>query len=256
MKKQLLPLICSAFLLFNGLYSNGGDKDEYKSQSDTPLGNNDSINEDAYRILFIGDSITRHGKSERLGWNHVSGMAASSEQTDYVHLLANMIQSTIPNKEVDIHIHTGGGSGKAKERYNAINKVIQVRPHLIVIQLGEHEKPEDGAEQLYVDYEKLLTAFNGQSDPKAKIIAVGNWSLSKPQRNSDGSRSYSGWALTIEKTMRAVCEKHDIPFVSISEIAMNPYARGWGEHNGVKWHPNDVGHAGYAQKLFKAYQNL
>ena len=254
MRKHLLALIVLSLCLCSA-ETIAADKDEYKSQIEAPLHNNDQVHEDAYRILFIGDSITRHGTSERLDWNHVAGMAASSEANDYVHRLADKIQTTLPNKQVDIYIHTGGGSGKARQRYEAIGEVLPVRPHLIVIQLGEHEKQEDGAEQLFADYEKLVTAFDQQTNPKPLIIATGNWSLSKPIVHQDGTRSYSGWAATIEATMQAVCEKHDIPFVSVSEIAMDPRAHGSGTHKGVKWHPNDKGHAGYADRIFEAYQD-
>ena len=39
------------------------------------------------RILFLGNSITQHGPKEAIGWNGNSGMAASSLDKDYVHIL-------------------------------------------------------------------------------------------------------------------------------------------------------------------------
>ncbi len=41
------------------------------------------------RVLFLGNSITRHGVLEKIGWNLDCGMAASALEKDYVHLVAN-----------------------------------------------------------------------------------------------------------------------------------------------------------------------
>ena len=66
-----------------------------------------------YRIQFIGDSITRHGFNKdtikRLKWDHLAGMAASSEDKDFVHLFAAKVQETMPEKKVKIHFKGRGG---------------------------------------------------------------------------------------------------------------------------------------------------
>lgn len=39
------------------------------------------------RVLFFGNSITRHGPKESIGWSGDWGMAASCREKDYVHLV-------------------------------------------------------------------------------------------------------------------------------------------------------------------------
>lgn len=47
---------------------------------------------DAKRILFVGNSITRHGVAPWIGWNNDWGMAASAKERDYVHLTASALK--------------------------------------------------------------------------------------------------------------------------------------------------------------------
>lgn len=191
----------------------------------------------AFRILFDGNSITRHGVNEdtisRLGWDHVAGMAATSENNDFAHRLGALIQKTMPDRKVELYF---GGS------------VTKDMPHpdLVVIQTGEHEVPGKTKEKIAELYEKRIMPFY-ELKPRPLLLCAGIWSP------SDGE-PYANWARDVNDTYQAVCSKYEIQYASVERLASDPSCRGWGTSPGVKWHPNDKGMAGYADLLFAAYQ--
>lgn len=202
-----------------------------------------------FRILYIGDSITDHGTNaeiaEKLGWDHAAGMAASEKSKDYVHLLAAAIRKDLPNTKVEIAILHGSGGGTVRGRLEVIEKARNYKPNLVVIQLGENEDQKDGAETLRSNYQKLLSAFDDQ-DPKPVVLAAGNWSPS----------GYQGWDGETQRIMGEECAKKQVAFVSVEDMAIDPHYRGWGTSSKVKWHPNDDAHAGYAERLHKAFLSI
>jgi hypothetical protein len=86
----------------------------------------------AYRILFIGDSLAYHGQTPNL-WNYDSGMAASSLDKDFVHLVAQHIQGKLGTKAVEILINNGG-NGKIASMLNYLTSHPDMKPSLVILQ--------------------------------------------------------------------------------------------------------------------------
>jgi lysophospholipase L1-like esterase len=214
-----------------------------------------------FRILFIGDSITRHGIKPSLKWDHVAGMAASNESKDYAHRLGDLIQGTMPDRKVEVEFPVKApneaaliaqyGNSTAAEKAHLVGASASLHPDLVVVQLGEHETKEKGAEALRAGYDQLLSILESWL-PRPKILCTGVWCPLPPFKNAP--ETYYGWTATINDTMKAVCARHHVPFVDVQNIAMNPACHGTGEVKGVQWHPNDEGHAEYAARLFAAFE--
>lgn len=198
-----------------------------------------------YVILCKGNSITRHSANdwtrEKLGWNHVAGMAASKEENDYAHRLASMIQEVMPGKNVRLLFGRGN-----KTVLSDIANERAYRPDLIILQGGEHAvtpKELPSFEKFMRDTLKCLKEFPG----KPQVITVGVWETSP---YTEGSLMQK-----VQKIQSSVSKEFDIPFVSVEKFANDPACRGWGTSSGVRWHPNDLGMEKYAEAIFTVWES-
>lgn len=168
--------------------------------------------------MFVGDSLTLHG-SLRGAWDVASGMAASSPEKDFVHLVVAGIQRTI-DQPVEA-LYNNGGNGKIREMLEYL-QVKRFDPDLVIIQGGENDKS-------LRYYPQLLDHF---SCPR---IVLGDW------YSKDKSDYVEG-----------LCKTRNLPFVSLYDIASDKRNSGWGgpyNRKDVATHPNDSGHAAIAEAI-------
>ncbi|WP_395609586.1 SGNH/GDSL hydrolase family protein [Pseudomonas sp. B22129] len=206
----------------------------------------------AYRVLFVGDSITRHAFNKdtirELGWSHTSGMGASSSKTDYSNLLTAMIAKD-RNQYVVKCYHTYGGSGSVADRVAGLPMVADTKPNLVVLQLGEHDNATKDPVLFHRQYATLVRQARAMSS-KPKVIALGPWSMAP----LDANGKYTDETAAVDHEMYIVALEESLQYMSVMDFAAIPEASGWGTSAGVKWHPNDLGHAMYAARLFRLYK--
>ena len=208
-----------------------------------------------YLILVKGNSISRHGWNEetreKLGWARECGMAASSEENDYVHRFARMVQETMPERKVRVVFGTGGRPALALGTVEA-EKAFQ--PDLILVQNGEHSAFGEEAKRFPGDYEKLLLALK-QFPGSPRIITIGIWNpRCREEFLNCTAPDYDACAKAIEAEQRRISEKLGISFVAVSPFENDPDNTGTGTVAGVRWHPNDNGMKCYADAVFAAFQ--
>lgn len=195
---------------------------------------------DVNRLLVVGDSITRHGPAEPLGWKGDWGMAATSAANDFAHRLQARLAAG-QGKPVELLVQAVGG-GTVAGKLAAAKELAALRADVIVIQLGENDR--ETAEVFQKNYAELVALLR-RANPGARLVCTGVWS---PPDGRSGRND----------TIRAVCGQYRLPFADIAAACANPHnygnASGRWSDPGVCWHPGDGGMAAYADAIFRALQ--
>jgi hypothetical protein len=196
------------------------------------------------RVLFIGNSITIHPDAPQIGWHGVWGMAASSKEKDFVHLLLRRFADQAGGVEPEARVE----SGVAFERgYATLDLASEFRPlaefraDLVVLAIGENVAALETDEQKAIfrtTVAKLLRVVTRGYEPTLVVRSC-------------------FWADPVKDTiLREVCEEAGGIFVDNSDLGRNEanYARSEREyeHKGVAAHPGDAGMAAIADSIWKA----
>ena len=200
-----------------------------------------------YNMLFIGNSITRHGYAD-YWWSDDRGMASTSVDTDYVHVVANRM-ADMQNLPVNAYafnysIWETQASDRA-ETFPVIKPYLNSNLDIVVIQLGENAS---NLTTFQDDYEELVKYVKNNAR-NARIILVGNFWTNVEQ----------------EKMKKMVAKTLQIPYADLSAIQNDStYQAGLGtmvegadgvqheiEHEGVATHPGDKGMLWIAERIFE-----
>lgn len=192
----------------------------------------------AYRILVLGNSITYSPANPSIGWNGNWGMAASVQDSDFVHILTTRLKNVNPANEVlskniaefEVNFDTYNFDANLKTLRDA-------KPALIVLRIGENVTRNMEAVLFEQKYKDLLNYFK-TDNPSVKILAVGSvW----PDRDMSTNvmKKYSDF----------------VPLVFMQNDLSN-YAFGKFANSGVASHPSDKGMATIANTIFKTVQQM
>ena len=234
------------------------DKEASEPESETPTEkpvtevseSTEDYRSDTLNYLAIGNSITRHGLSDY--WWGDWGMAASSEDKDYFHLVAQKLQEAhgpVTAKAFNFYAWEPQAHDRA-EALTLLDNYLSEDLDYISIQLGENVSDTSTFE---ADYDELIR-YVGQRAPKAKIVLVGNFMTNN----------------LVDELKLRVAVKYSLAFIDLSEIRDNgAYQCGMGtmvygadgqqhqvNHEGTSIHPNDAAMAYIADKVFTAMETF
>ena len=129
------------------------------------------------RVLFVGNSITRHGVKHEIGWHNDWGMAASALEKDYVHIIAKEI---LP-KDRDAAFCICQAAEWERNWYDGektfefFRNASEFKADIIIVRLVENCPSDNYKSDLFLkEYGKLVSYLNGSGNAEI-IITTGFW---------------------------------------------------------------------------------
>ena len=127
-------------------------------------------NAKAKRILFLGNSITLHGPAAKIGWTSNWGMAASAQEKDYVHVLANSI-ARLSGSQPEVRIDNIADFERHYDNYDLDTKLkshLDFKPDIVIVAIGENVPAlasEDAKIKFKGSFSRLLAALKDSGQP-------------------------------------------------------------------------------------------
>jgi alpha-galactosidase len=195
------------------------------------------------KVLFLGNSITKHGPKADIDWSGNWGMAASAEAKDYVHVFTKSL-SDKQGSAPEILVKNIADFERSHQGYDfaaKLQEAIDFQADLIVLAIGENVPALKTAEEktkLQEAVTKLLTTLKGDRKPTILVRSC-FWA----DAAKDGA-------------LRGACDAVSGIYADISALAKDKSLFGRAErefkHAGVANHPGDKGMAAIADALMKA----
>jgi len=195
------------------------------------------------RILFLGNSITLHGPKPDIGWTGNWGMAASSEDKDYVHLVASDVAKQAGAKP-QIMVRNIADFERGYATYDVegqMKDLFAFDPDLVVLAIGENVPAldsEDAKAKFKAGVMKILACALAKRHPLV-VVRSSFW----PDATKD-------------ELLRQAAQEADAIFVDAGPIGREAANAARSErsftHDGVAGHPGDRGMQALADAIVQA----
>ncbi len=195
------------------------------------------------KVLFLGNSITKHGPKADIDWAGNWGMAASAEAKDYVHLVTKALGER-SGSAPEVMVKNIADFERASAGYDIVGKMMdafEFGADLIIIAIGENVpalKSEEDKAQFKSSLTKLLAGLKANKQPTLVVRSC-------------------FWANKAkDEALRQACSEAGGIFVDIGGLGKDEgnYARSERafKSQGVANHPGDKGMQAIADALVKA----
>jgi hypothetical protein len=195
------------------------------------------------RILFLGNSITLHGPKRDIGWTGNWGMAASSEDKDYVHLVTSALARHTGSKP-QIMVRNIADFERGYATYDVegqMKDLFAFDPDLVVLAIGENVPAlgsEDAKAQFKAGVMKILACVLAKRHPLV-VVRSSFW----PDATKD-------------ELLRQAAQEADAIFVDAGPLGREAANAARSErsftNDGVAGHPGDQGMKALADAIVQA----
>ena len=127
-----------------------------------------------HKILFVGNSITRHGPNPAIYWTNDWGMAASALEKDYVHVVQATV-AELTGAVPDIMIQSGVAFERGYTNYNVEAEyaaAFAFAPDLFILAIGENVPAFTSEEQITQFKDGVAHIINGVRAHSRPIVVV------------------------------------------------------------------------------------
>lgn len=199
--------------------------------------------EDGLKVVFIGNSITRHGILHEIGWHQDCGMAASSPEKDYVHRTVAMLEEKYG--KVQFCIAQRSDFERAFYSPDALDffrDAYDFDADIVIFRLGENVRMTK-SEHIDVFANALIDAMKYLSEGRrAKLVVTDTF-----WRNGN-----------INASIEKACAVMGIESVKLGDLGDDSSMKAIGlfEHGGVAAHPGDKGMQAIADRIVAKIEEI
>ena len=190
-----------------------------------------------FRVLFVGNSITRHSIKPDIGWMRDCGMAASSLEKDYVHLTVAELERRYGRVCYCVaQLAEWEGDTENAEILERFHEARDFGADLVVIRIGENvPKTVTDSDRLAVAFEKMIRYFAVRKNCRILVTDL-FWHRAAIDDAIEQARVRVG----------------GIP-VRIGDLGEDDSMKAIGqfEHHGVSIHPGDKGMRHIADRILE-----
>ncbi len=190
----------------------------------------------ALRVMYVGNSITRHSPAPGIGWSLDCGMAASSPDADYVHLLSEKVLS---RRDAFFCICQVAEWERLyrneKETYSLFRAAREFGADVIVFRLIENCGGRDFDSTVFRrSFSGLIDYLVGEGKPRVLMTS-------------------SFWAHPGDPDMKEIAEERGYPYVYLTDLGEKDEMKAIGlfAHEGVANHPGDLGMRTIAERIWE-----
>jgi hypothetical protein len=195
------------------------------------------------RILFLGNSITLHGPKADIGWTGNWGMAASSEDKDYVHLVAAALARQTGSKP-ELLVRNVADFERNYATYDVANEMKELfafDPDLVVLAIGENV-PDLGSDLAKAQFKAgVLKILQGVLSKRHPLVVVRGCFWANPAK---------------DQQLSMACREAGGIFVDAGALGREESNAARSErsftHAGVAGHPGDRGMKALADAIVQA----
>ena len=193
---------------------------------------------DIKTVVILGNSIVKHSPKPDIGWTGNWGMAASVEDSDFVHLLIRDIKRLKPTAVVK-YLNIADFERNYKT-YTLSNLSDMKDPDLLIVKLSENVDDNSAQNEDFIFYYDQLLGYIAPSKITVKVILDGFWQ--KPNVNS---------------LVKDYAQKNNYLFVKISDLSadVTNSAKGLFGNDGVASHPSDKGMRLIEQRIWSTVRD-